>query len=199
MADESAAAMREAGGRARDRIREAARDLFYRRGIRAVGVDEIVARAGVTKPSLYRGFASKDALAVACLQDFAAAFEARLDAMLAAHPGDPRAGLLAFLTDLADRTARPLYRGCGLSNAVIEHPDPDHPARAAALASKRALHARLERAATEVGARDPGALADGLLLLIEGAFASGQIFGPGGPARSLTRTADALISSSVAD
>src|SRR5271155_253643 len=53
---------------AADRIREAARDLFYRQGIRAVGVDEIVARAGVTKPSLYRSFASKDALAAACLR-----------------------------------------------------------------------------------------------------------------------------------
>ncbi|ACA16759.1 transcriptional regulator, TetR family [Methylobacterium sp. 4-46] len=184
--------------RAGDRIRAAARDLFYRRGIRAVGVDEIVARAGVTKPSLYRGFASKDALAVACLEDFAAAFARRLDTALAAHPGDARAGLMAFLADLADRTARPDYRGCGLSNAVIEHPEPDHPARRAALASKRALRARLEAVARDLGARQPDVLADGLLLLIEGAFAAGQIFGAGGPARSLTRTADALVAASLA-
>ncbi|ACL55350.1 TetR/AcrR family transcriptional regulator [Methylobacterium nodulans] len=184
--------------RAGDRIRAAARDLFYRRGIRAVGVEEIVERAGVTKPSLYRGFASKDALAVACLEDFAAAFQARLETALSAHPGDARAGLMAFLADLTDRTSRPGYRGCGLSNAVIEHPEPDHPARRAALASKRVLRARLEEIARDLGAREPEGLADGLLLLIEGAFASGQIFGPGGPARSLTRAAEALIAASRA-
>jgi AcrR family transcriptional regulator len=183
--------------RAGDRIRAAARDLFYRRGIRAVGVDEIVARAGVTKPSLYRGFASKDALAVACLEDFSAALQARLERALAAHPGAPRDGLMAFLTDLAERTARPGYRGCGLSNAAIEHPDPDHPARVAALASKRELRASLEGIARGIGAGEPEALADGLLLLVEGAFATGQIFGAGGPARNLARTADTLIEASL--
>lgn len=183
--------------RAGDRIRAAARDLFYRRGIRAVGVEEIVERAGVTKPSLYRGFASKDALAVACLQDFDAAFRARLERFLDAHPDDRRAGLMAFLADLAERTARPGYRGCGLSNAAIEHPEADHPARAAACASKAVLRARLVAVSAEMGARDPGLLADGLLLLVEGTFASGQIFGADGPARTLTRIADSLISASL--
>ena len=53
-----------------DRIRQSARELFYREGIRAVGVDEIVNRAGVTKPSLYRSFSSKDALAAAYLAHY---------------------------------------------------------------------------------------------------------------------------------
>ncbi len=55
--------------RAAERIRETAGELFYRQGIRAVGVDEIVTRAGVTKPSLYRSFPSKDELAAAYLRD----------------------------------------------------------------------------------------------------------------------------------
>ncbi len=54
---------------AAQRVFEAARDLFYQRGIRAVGVEEIVCEAGVTKPSLYRNFASKDDLVVACLEN----------------------------------------------------------------------------------------------------------------------------------
>src|SRR5271156_4638665 len=74
------------------RIREAARDLFYRQGIRAVGVDEIVAQAGVTKPSLYRSFASKDELATACLRDRSDDYLRRFDAALAEFPDDPRAG-----------------------------------------------------------------------------------------------------------
>ncbi|WP_298957525.1 TetR/AcrR family transcriptional regulator [uncultured Methylobacterium sp.] len=186
------------GPRAGERVRAAARELFYRRGIRAVGVDEIVAKAGVTKPSLYRGFASKDALAVACLEDFDAAFHARLDAGLAAHPGDLRAGLLAFLTGLGERTARPDYRGCGLSNALVEHPEPDHPARLTALAHKRSVRARLAGISAGLGARDPEALGDGLLLLIEGTFTSGQIFGAGGPARALAAAASALIAAATA-
>jgi AcrR family transcriptional regulator len=54
--------------RAADRILDVARDLFYREGIRAIGVDEIVRRAGVTKPSLYRSFSSKDELAASYLK-----------------------------------------------------------------------------------------------------------------------------------
>ena len=56
--------------RAADRIRASASELFYREGIRAVGVDEVVDRAGVTKPSLYRSFASKDDLAAAYMRDY---------------------------------------------------------------------------------------------------------------------------------
>ena len=60
----------ERPARAADRIRASASELFYREGIRAVGVDEVVDRAGVTKPSLYRSFASKDDLAVAYMRDY---------------------------------------------------------------------------------------------------------------------------------
>ena len=68
--DSAAPAAASATPRAADRIRQTARDLFYREGIRAVGVDEIVTRAGVTKPSLYRSFPSKDELAAAYLRDY---------------------------------------------------------------------------------------------------------------------------------
>src|SRR6478735_11017118 len=86
--------------RAADKIRQTARELFYRDGIRAVGVDEIVAKAGVTKPSLYRTYRSKDELTVAVLVESGEAFWERLDEATAAHPGDPRAQLLAFFAGL---------------------------------------------------------------------------------------------------
>jgi AcrR family transcriptional regulator len=183
---------------AADRIRESALDLFYREGIRATGVDEIVAHAGVTKPSLYRSFPSKDDLAAAYLRDFEEGFWRRFDAAAAAHPGDPRAQLLAYLEGLAARTAKPTYRGCGLSNAAVEFPDRGHPARGVAEANKRAFRARLTDMARQMGAADPEALGDGLLLLIEGAFVTGQLFGEGGPARSLVTTAERLIDASLA-
>jgi len=179
--------------RAIDRIRQTARELFYRQGIRAVGVDEIVARAGATKPSLYRGFSSKDELAAAYLRDYDAEFWSRFDSAVAAHPGDPRAQLRSFLDGLAKRATKSGYRGCGLTNAAIEYPEADHPARLVAQANKRELRRRLTEMATAMGAAEPEVLGDGLLLLMEGAFASGQLFGEKGPARSVAALADKLI------
>jgi AcrR family transcriptional regulator len=184
--------------RAADRIRATARELFYGQGIRAVGVDEIVRCAGVTKPSLYRSFASKDALATDYLRGFDRSFWQRFDEAAAAHPDDPRAQLLAYLRGLGERAQQPGYRGCGLTNAAVEYPAPDHPARAVAVASKQALRARLVDMAGAMGAPDPTALGEGLLLLIEGGYASGQLFGPGGPVRVLADTADALITAALA-
>ncbi|MBO1076450.1 TetR/AcrR family transcriptional regulator [Roseomonas marmotae] len=176
---------------AADRIRQTAGELFYRRGIGAVGVDEIVARAGVTKPSLYRAFSSKDELAACYLRDFEVGFWARFDAAVAAHPGDPRAQIAAFLRPLGQRAASAGYRGCGLTNAAVEHPAPGHPARQVSEEHKRELRRRLRAMAREMGADET--LGDGLLLLIEGAFVSGQLFGEGGPAESVAENADRLI------
>jgi AcrR family transcriptional regulator len=184
--------------RAVDRIRRTARELFYRQGIRAVGVDEIVNQSGVTKPSLYRSFSSKDELAADYLREYEQEFWQRFDDSIAAHPGDPRAQLHAYFERLAKRATQPRYRGCGLTNAAVEFPDPDHPGRLVAEKHKRELRKRLTEMATAMGAAAPDRLADGLLLLIEGAFVSGQLFGQGGPARSVAIAADQLIEASLA-
>ena len=184
--------------RAADRIRRSARDLFYHQGIRAVGVDAIVAEAGVTKPSLYRTFASKDELAAAYLRDYEVEFWRRFDAAAQAHPGDPRAQILAYFTGLADRAAKtPDYRGCGLTNACIEYPERDHPARQVSVANKRKVRERLVDMARRMGARDHDMLGDGLQLLMEGAYASSQLLGRGGPTRHLVDAAARLIDACV--
>lgn len=181
------------GKPAAERIRETARDLFYRQGIRAVGVDEIVARAGVTKPSLYRSFASKDELAAACLRDRSDDYLRRFDAAMKAHPDDPRAGFRLWLEQSSQKATKPDYRGCALTNAAVEYPERKHPARLVAAANKREFRARLRKAAAAMGAHEPDTLADALLLLIEGAYACGQLFGTEGPARVLVDAADLLI------
>jgi len=178
---------------AADRIRKTAREMFYRDGIRAVGVDAIVNQAGVTKPSLYRSFSSKDELAATYLRDYDAEFWARFDGACAAHPGDPRAQLLEYLSGLSQRAVQNGYRGCGLTNAAVEYPEAGHPARAVAVEHKLELRRRLNEMAGGMGAADPQALADGLLLLIEGAFVSSQLFGEGGPAGRVAEMADKLI------
>src|ERR1700761_4236541 len=95
----------QAPKRAADRIRETARDLFYRQGIRAIGVDEIVAKAGATKPSLYRTFASKDELAAAYMRDYDRDYVARLEANAAEHPGDQRGEIIAWMKILSVRAS----------------------------------------------------------------------------------------------
>lgn len=184
--------------RAAERILGVARDLFYRQGIRAIGVDEIVRRAGVTKPSLYRSFSSKDELAASYLKYYDKEFWVRFDEAVAAHPGDPRAQIIAFLTRVGKRTQMPGYRGCGMTNAAVEYPQAGHPARVVGEENKRELRRRLRAMAAGMGAADPDTLGDGLLLLIEGAYISGQLFGAGGPAQSVARNADLLIQASLA-
>lgn len=184
--------------RAADRILDVARDLFYREGIRAIGVDEIVRRAGVTKPSLYRSFSSKDELAASYLKVYEAEFWARFDEAVAAHPGVPRRQIGAFLTGVGERADVDGYRGCGMTNAAVEYPEEDHPARMVSENNKIELRRRLRRMAVDMGAADPDTLGDGLLLLIEGVYISGQLFGAGGPAASVAKNADLLIGASLA-
>jgi AcrR family transcriptional regulator len=165
-----------AGPRAAERIFETARDLFYREGIRAVGVDEIVTKAGVTKPSLYRSFKSKDELVAAVLREVEVGFWDRFAAAEAAFPGDPKAQMVAYFQGLSARSGGADYRGCALSNAVVEYPDRDHLGRAVAQVHKQDLRARLRAKAAEMGASDPGELGDAMMLLVEGVFTSSQMF-----------------------
>lgn len=187
----------EAPLRAAERIRQSAFELFYHQGIRAIGVEQIVNCAGVTKPSLYRNYASKDELAAAYLRDYEAMFWERFEQPSAEHPGDPRGQLLAYLAGLAQRAAQNGYRGCGLTNAVIEYPETAHPARCVAVQSKQRLRARLHEMCVAMSARRPAELADTLLLLIEGCYASGQTFGEDGPAKALVAAATCLIDAAL--
>jgi AcrR family transcriptional regulator len=165
-----------AGPRAAERIFETARELFYREGIRAVGVDEIVTKAGVTKPSLYRSFKSKDELVAAVLREVELGFWERFESAEAAFPDDPKAQMVAYFEGLAARSGGADYRGCALSNAVVEYPDRDNAGRAVSQGHKQDLRARLRAKAVEMGASDPGALGDAMMLLIEGVFTSSQMF-----------------------
>ena len=178
---------------AAQRVLATAGELFYRQGARAVGVDEIVAKAGTTKPSLYRAFGSKDQLIAACLEDQAARLWSDLEAAFEAHAGDPRAQILSCFEVTAGQAGRKTNRGCALSNALVEFPEPKHPGRRVALGHKEAMRKRLRDLTRSMDARKPKKLADGLFLLMEGAFISQQIFGEGGPAGAARGAAEALI------
>ena len=179
--------------RARDRVFDAACDLFYRKGIRAVGVEEIVSTADVAKISLYRSFPSKDELVAAYLEARNAWYWRWWDEVVSRHPGDPKEQLRAVFRSLLRKVASEGYRGCPFTNSATEFPDPGHPGRRIAEANKRELRARLAALSAGLGARDPALLADQLLLLMEGAYTIGQTLGSPEPVRAVTAAADALI------
>lgn len=175
------------------RVFEAARDLFYHRGIRAVGVDEIVCKAGVTKPSLYRAFASKDELIAACLEESGRESQAALCEALEAAGNEPCEQLRAMIRFFAAKIASPDFRGCAMSNTAVEIPEPGHPGRTVLEACKADMRATVVEITRKLGIERPEELADGLVLIIEGGMASHHIFGSQGPCAAMIATSDALI------
>lgn len=177
----------------RERILATASDLFYRRGVRAVGVDLVVETAGVAKTSLYRHFRTKDDLIAAFLRREDEDFWACWDRAAQGHEANARAELKAQLEWIGERVGRPGYRGCPQINVAAEFPDIDHPARAVAVAHKKELRRRLRGIAARLGAKHPDDLALKLSLLINGAFVSAQIFSDGEATPTLLTMARALI------
>ena len=189
-----------AGPRAQEHLLRAADDLFYRQGVRAVGVEAVVERAGVNKMSLYRQFSSKDDLVVAYLERADARFFERLESSLAKRPGEPAKQLLQYFEDLTQRASASDYRGCPFVNVATEFPDASHPARMSVADNKTRLVARLTDVAREAGAADPATLANALALLIEGIYAASQTYGPGcGPIRAACGVAQQLIDAACAN
>lgn len=177
----------------RSKILETACTLFYERGVRAVGVDLVIEKAGVAKTSLYRHFRTKDDLIAAFLEREDADFWGTWDRMAARHSDDAVAELEAHLGWIGERVGRPYYRGCPQINVAAEFPDIDHPARKVAAAHKRQMRQRLTGIAERLGVVRPDELAGQLSLLINGAFVSSQILEPGEAAPLLRRAAHSLI------
>ncbi|HEX4709356.1 helix-turn-helix domain-containing protein [Phenylobacterium sp.] len=177
----------------RDRILATASALFYRRGVRAVGVDLVVEEAGVAKTSLYRHFRTKDDLVAAFLRREDEDFWACWDRVAQRHEADAGAELEAQLEWVAERVNRPNYRGCPQINVAAEFPDADHPARAVAAAHKKELRRRLKGIADRLRVKRPDDLAMQLSLLINGAFVSSQMFSAGEASPILLATSRALI------
>ena len=177
----------------RERILAAARELFYRLGIRAVGVDAIAEAAGTNKMTLYRHFASKDELVAACLSQIAQEDDLRWQALAAAHPGDAKGQLLAWLAVLQERILGAGERGCPFANAAVELPDKDHPARRIIEGHKNARRQSIVDLCRGGGFLEPDRLADEIFLLLEGAFVCLQSMGPTGPAARMVSMAEALV------
>jgi AcrR family transcriptional regulator len=179
--------------RVRDRIMRTATELFYQRGIRAVGVDTIANEAGTNKMSFYRSFASKDDLVAEYLREEERDAWSFWDEVIAAHPGNPRAQVEALFDMLVTRTCKDDSRGCALANAAVEITEASHPGRPVVEKYKAEMRRRFRELAREMRARDPGALGDALMLLWEGSYLARLTLGPDGPLQGAANAARALI------
>jgi AcrR family transcriptional regulator len=178
---------------ARERILTTASELFYREGIRAIGVDTVAERSGVSKTSLYRVFASKDELIAAFATEQDRLYWAWWTHVEERFPVDPQAQLSALLGGIAKRIRRADFRGCPFINLATEFPEPNHPGRAVALANKKEMRRRLTVLAARIGAHDPARAADQIALLIDGAYSFSVIAESTGIEQKLVGGAFALI------
>jgi AcrR family transcriptional regulator len=180
--------------RVRDRIFETACDLFYRHGIRSVGVDAIACEAGTNKMSFYRSFASKDELVSEYLRERRREFWSWWNATIQPYAGDPRRQIEAlFQSHLADVEERGC-RGCALGNAAVEMSEDDDALSTLVRDHKIEVRRALRKLTSEIGARDPDALGDALMLLMDGSYFTRLVFpGASGPVSSLMSAVHALI------
>ncbi|TML98457.1 MAG: TetR/AcrR family transcriptional regulator [Actinobacteria bacterium] len=159
---------------AAQRVLDAAERLFYSRGVQAVGIDMVVADAGVGLKTLYAHYRSKDRLVEAYLRRLNQRFLDRLQARMAHLQG--RDQVLAVFDALGDWFAEPEFSGCAFINVAGElHTNPA--ARAIAREHKQSLRALLQRAARAAAVTDPDTLADRLMLLVEGAVVTAYVEG----------------------
>jgi AcrR family transcriptional regulator len=181
------------GDAVRERILETASGLFYREGVRAVGVDLVVAEAGVAKTSLYRHFRTKDDLIAAFLEREDKDFWRTWDEVTRRHSDDPSGELQAHMDWIGERVGRPKYRGCPQLNVAAEFPQAEHPARLVATAHKLELRRRLLDIAQGMGVARSEELAGQLAVLINGAFVSTPILSATEAKGLLRRAALALV------
>jgi AcrR family transcriptional regulator len=193
---------RRSAEQTREHILTVAGVLFYREGIRATGVDTVAARAGVAPPTLYRLFASKDALVAAYVDRCSTSYQLRLTAASKPSAGTARERVLAVFDAFTDEALSDSCRGCPFQLVLSEYPDPDSEAHVRAVAHKawlRALfHDLVRDLAEDAPVSDPNGLAEHLALVAEGIYSSVQALGSTGPARHGRACAEALLDSASA-
>lgn len=181
----------------RDQLMATAWRLFYRDGFRAVGIDLILAEAGVAKMTLYNHFASKEELIVALLERRDEELRAAIEASVEAAGKSPAKRLLAVFDWLESWFGSADFNGCVFIRALSEYPEATHAIHRTAWAHKVAVKRMLAALGAAAGARNPENLAETLSLLIDGAIVAAHGSGETGSARSARATAATLLKLAV--
>jgi AcrR family transcriptional regulator len=159
-------------GSARRRLLDAATRLFYEAGIHAVGIDRIIAEAGVAKATFYNHFPSKDHLVVAYLEEVDRLGRAAV-AALPVQP--PRKLISAIMERISEAVVAGGWRGCPFLNAAAEYPDPASPVRQAINARRAWYHESLQHLLAEDGDPTPSVTASLLVALSDGLLESAYL------------------------
>lgn len=186
---------RRAAADTRQHILAVARELFYQHGIRATGVDRVAAEANVAAPTLYRLFGSKHDLVAAYLEREDHHYREWFHAASAGQ--GPRQRILAVFDALTEQVRPESCRGCPFLIALAELPDHHALGHRHAVAMKHWVRAQFHTLASELATTapmtDPQALADQLMLVMEGVYATTQAFGATGPAAQARSLVEALL------
>jgi AcrR family transcriptional regulator len=177
----------------RDHLMATAWRLFYRDGYRAVGIDTLLAEAGVAKMTLYNHFDSKEALIVAVLEKRSAALLASVKTSMTAAGHAPARQLQAAFDGLHRLFAADEFKGCGFLRALSEYPEPDHPIHRTAWKHKLAFRALFAELAANAGVRHPAAFADTVGMLVDGAIVAAHATGKTDPADTARAAAVSLL------
>ncbi|MBI1310054.1 TetR family transcriptional regulator [bacterium] len=162
---------------ARTRIVEAADRLFYADGIRAVGIDRIIAEAGVAKMSLYNNFASKDDLVLAVLKFRDEKIGRFFESAMQRYVDDGSDRLNAFFSALKEWFESKGFRGCAFINAVVELADPSHPGAAFSAQHKQLFREMIGTIMSEAHGEASVAFVPAVSLMIEGAIVTAVMDG----------------------
>ena len=167
---------------ARQRILETADRLFYQEGVRAVGIDRIIAEAGVAKMSLYNHFASKDDLILAALKYREEGVLEFFRSSVARHAKKAKNPLRAFFAALKDFFESPEFRGCPFQNAAVELADPSHPGTDFVRGHKQRFSGFLRGLIEQSVGKAAAKAAPAVTILVEGAIMTAVIQGNPGAA-----------------
>jgi AcrR family transcriptional regulator len=165
--------MAQPRGGARARVLETAYELFANDGVRAVGIDRIIAEANIAKATLYRHFASKEELVLAFLDLREQRWTHEwLRGETERRAAAPRERLLVTFDVLHEWFQRPDFEGCSFINTLLEISDKANAIHRAAVEHLAAIGAILEGYAQEAGAMDQRAMAAQSQILMMGAIVS---------------------------
>ncbi|MDP4098828.1 TetR/AcrR family transcriptional regulator [Paenibacillus sp. P96] len=176
----------------RQRLLDVASDLFYREGIRAISMDAIVEKSGVSKATLYRHFPSKDDLIAAYLEAHEHHIWEHFDEAILKHEGSPKAELTSLVDAVVELFKPEYYRGCPFLNAFAEFSNANHPAHRLALDYNLALRAKILQICQKAGKMDES-WPEQLLLVINGAYSSIPVLGLTKSANQLKKIAVQMI------
>jgi AcrR family transcriptional regulator len=181
----------------RELLLDTAWTLFCRNGYRAVGIDTVLAEAGVAKMTLYNHFASKDDLIAAAMEKKGAELAASLEVTIAAAGKNPGKRLLAVFDWLEAWFRTDGFAGCAFLKAVGEFREQSDKPRRAAAAFKLGLQRRIEELCAEAELRHPPVLARQLMLLIDGATIHADMHGAADFAQDARIAAKTLIAAAT--